>query len=140
MKRIVTLLNEKNHYLEKFFSINESHLAKFIKGQLDDLENFYNSREKILEIIRYIDSQIHTVQSAEDHLPLAVHIRESVKEALAIKDLYVAKILEQDLSILSCIESAKSEIIRELQDLRKFKKGVTGYKTPTFKQRVDEEV
>lgn len=141
MKRIATLLNEKNHYLEKFYSLNEKELENFVVGQFDNLEGFYNTREKILDIIRYIDSQIESVRVANDPVgsQLSAELRGCVKEALSIKDQYVTKIMEQDLKVLSCIESAKSEIIRELQDLKKSKKAVSGYKSPLFKQRLDEE-
>jgi hypothetical protein len=30
--RLITLVYEKNHYLEKFYSVNEKELAQFIVG------------------------------------------------------------------------------------------------------------
>jgi hypothetical protein len=48
--------------------------------------------------------------------------------------------LAQDLEILSCIEAAKSSIIRELQDLRKTKQAVGSYRSRTFNNLLDEEV
>lgn len=143
MKRILTLLNEKNHYLEKFYSLNESELNRFVLGQFETLENFYQSREKMLEIIRYIDSQIEAARIDNDstnNAAMSAEIKKEARECLAIKDQYVNRIIEQDLKVLSCIESAKSEIIRELQDIRKNRKAVSGYKSPSFKQRLDEEV
>ena len=142
MKRIATLLNEKNHYLEKFYSLNETELENFVRGQFENLDYFYKTREKILEVVRYLDSQIVAVRVESDSevANCAADVKQAIKEALYIKDQYVEKIIEQDLKVLSCIESAKSEIIRELQDIRKNKKAVNGYKSPTFKQRLDEEV
>ena len=58
MLRIIDLINHKNHFLEKFYSLNETELLNFIKGNFDNLEKFYETREKILENIRYIDNQI----------------------------------------------------------------------------------
>lgn len=141
MRRIVLLLNEKNHYLEKFYSLNETELKNFVYGRFETLETFYQTREKILEIIRYVDSQINAlrIEADENDDQLEPEIKKLMRQALMIKDQYVGKIIEQDLSILSCIESAKSEIIRELQDLRRSKKAVAGYKSPTFKQRLIEE-
>lgn len=141
MRRIVLLLNEKNHYLEKFYALNEKELKNFVLGNFDTLEAFYETRERILEIIRYLDSQVDGVRLEFEmgSRDTPAEFKELLREALSIKDLYVKKIIEQDLSVLSCIESAKSEIIRELQDIRKNKKAVAGYKTPTFRQRLDEE-
>lgn len=70
MTRIITLLNEKNHYLEKFYSLNERELKNFLDGHYDGLEPFYDSREKILEIIKYIDAQIDQERIKDASAPI----------------------------------------------------------------------
>jgi hypothetical protein len=141
MIRIVTLLNEKNHYLEKFYSLNEVELVNFAQGQFDNLEHFYQTRERILEVLKYVDSQI---EKAHDDMGMTAEItpesRKDIKEALNIKDEYVTRIIEQDIQVLACIEMAKNSIIRELQDSRRARKAVGGYKSKQFQNRVDEEV
>ncbi|WP_347356222.1 hypothetical protein [Bdellovibrio sp.] len=141
MTRIITLLNEKNHYLEKFYSLNEVELANFAQGQFDNLEYFYQTRDRILDVLKYVDAQI---EKAHDEMGMEAVIpegqRREAKEALAIKDEYVARIIEQDIQVLACIEMAKNSIIRELQEVRRSRKAVGGYKTKTFNQRLDEEV
>lgn len=139
MTRIITLLNEKNHYLEKFYSLNESELKNFLLSNFDGLEYFYNSREKILEIIKYIDAQIDVERMKEDSDTATEKIKMDIKRALMIKDQYVERILQQDLEILSCIETAKNDIIRELKDVRHGRKAVSGYKSKTHHNRLDEE-
>ena len=136
MPRIVSLLNHKNHYLEKFYSVNETEILNFAKGEFSNLENFYQTREKILETIAYIDSQIEAESASPE---LTSSDRREISTALAIKEEYVSRILAQDLEILSCIESAKSSIIRELQDIRKTAKAVGSYRSRTFNNRLDEE-
>ena len=42
MIRLIQFLNEKNHFLEKFFTLNESQIARLEAGKFDDLELFYN--------------------------------------------------------------------------------------------------
>lgn len=138
MLRIITLLDQKNHYLEKFYSANETELINFSAGQFDNLESFYQTREKILEMIKYLDSELDKLP-AETAVTLSAEQKQSVREALAIKDEYVSRILSQDLEILSCIESAKSEIIRELQEIRRTKKAVGSYKSHIQTRRLDEE-
>lgn len=141
MNRIITLMNEKNHYLEKFYALNETELKNFLQANFDNLEGFYETRERILEIIKYIDAQIEGTNRREPQTATGAteNERRSVRECLAIKDQYVERIIEQDLQVLSCIESAKNTIIRELQDLKKGKKAVAGYRAPSFVNRLDEE-
>ncbi len=139
MMRIITLLNQKNHYLEKFYSVNEKELLNFSKGNFDGIEAFYQMRDKILDLIKYLDKEI---EAAQENMatPVSSDVRLQVKEVLAIKDEYVSRILAQDLEVLTCIEMAKSNIIRELQDLRKTKSAMGRYKSgrgPT--RRLDEE-
>ncbi|MEZ0392171.1 MAG: flagellar protein FliT [Pseudobdellovibrionaceae bacterium] len=135
MVRIIDLLNHKNHYLEKFYSLNENELLNFAQNDFTNLESFYQAREKILETIRYIDSEIDQVQETQ----LNDAQKREVATSLAIKEEYVGRILAQDLEILSCIESAKSSIIRELQEIRKTRKAVGSYKSRQFNNRLDEE-
>lgn len=135
MHRIINLLDQKNHYLEKFYSLNEEELLNFAKNNFDHLEEFYKTREEILNVIRYVDDEIDKTQTAA----LSLEEKRQMNEALSIKDEYVGRILAQDLEILSCIESAKSSIIRELQEIRKAKKAVGSYKSKTIVNRLDEE-
>ncbi|HEX7675404.1 MAG TPA: hypothetical protein VF412_14610 [Bdellovibrio sp.] len=142
MTRIITLLNEKNHYLEKFYSLNEVELANFAQGQFDNLEYFYQTRERILEVLKYVDAQLDKAQSEMEatQTNLDEAARAEVREALTIKDEYVTRIIEQDIQVLACIEMAKNSIIKELQEVRRNRKGLGGYKTKTFTNRLDEEV
>ena len=139
--RLISLVYEKNHYLEKFYSLNETELSNFLEGQFDNLEGFYESREKILEMIRYVDMQIEKSQNDMIRAGQGLHdsIKKELRKAMLIKDEYVDRILQQDLDILACIDRAKSEIIRELQSLKKNKKAVAGYKMPDFQKNLDEE-
>jgi len=140
MLRIINLLEEKNHYLEKFYALNEVEIVNFSLGNFDNLESFYNTRERILEILKYIDGQLDLVNTeTQDLNQFSLEDRRQVREAMNIKDEYVGRIIEQDLEVLSFIEAAKSNIIRELQDVRRVRKAVSGYKSPTFTNRLDEE-
>jgi predicted metal-dependent hydrolase len=138
MLRITDLLNKKNHFLEKFYSINEAELVNFSKGNFDNLEGFYRNRENILSLIRYLDEQIELLKN-DPTIVMNDPGRKEVSQAFAVKEEYVNRILAQDLEILSCIEHAKSNIIRELQEIRRTKRVVGSYKSKTFTNRLDEE-
>jgi len=132
---------EKNHYLEKFYSLNEKELVNFLAGNFENLEGFYQSREQILEMIRYVDLQIdkshnEVLRTGQD---LNDTSKRELKKAMKIKDEYVERIISQDLDVLACIDKAKTEIIRELQSIKKNKKAVSGYRMPDFQKTLDEE-
>lgn len=141
MKRIISLANEKNHYLEKFYALNERELENFVRDDFSSIEGFYETRERILEVIKYIDSQIEIEHNRNPQMAEQSSLEEkkALLTAMSAKDQYVARILEQDLKVLSCIEAAKNSIIRELGEVRKGKKAVGGYRAPNLIQRLDEK-
>jgi hypothetical protein len=137
MKRVLELMDQKNHYLEKFYTINETHLEQFLKNRFEQINDFYNARENILEILKYIDNEIRIVsQAAAEETMLDV---QKLKNSLSVKETFVQKILEQDIDILACIEAAKNSIISELREVRIGKKAISAYKTPTFNETFDAE-
>ena len=140
MQKIISLLEQKNHYLEKFYSLNEDELINFSQGVFDTVEDFYKMRDHLLKMIKYLDTEIEKVQ-ADAGVKITAEGKAQIREALSIKDEYVNRILAQDLEILSCIEMAKSNIIRELQDIRKTKSVMGKYKSGSPGQRrLNEEV
>jgi hypothetical protein len=130
MMRLAQFLNEKNHFLEKFYSLNEGQIERMQKGLFDDLEEFYNKREDLLKIIKYVDAEIY--KAHQIHKEMSIEFSElekrNIREALKAKEVYAKNILEQDLVILGMIDMAKSEIIKELKGIQKSKKALQGYK------------
>ncbi len=141
MERIITLLREKNHYLAKFHEINEKELLHFDSGNFDNVESFYITRDKILDLIRVIDDMINEENVRQENNPVCTYQeRQEIEYLLASKDDYVKKILAQDLEVLSTIEKEKSNIIRELQAVKKGRKAMAGYHSGSTKNQLDEEV
>lgn len=139
MLRIVTLLQQKNHYLEKFYALNEQETENFKVGRFDSLEDFYQTRENILQMIKYIDQQIDEEPSVEPG-EVSNDDKNLIREALAIRDQYVSRIISQDLEVLECIETAKSNIIKELQEIQKNRRTMSKFKSPSFNNRLNEKV
>lgn len=155
---ILELLAEKKHFLIEFNKINLQSLALFQKSNFDNIEFFYNSRESLLEIIKYIDQKIENLARATLRLastPLAVGVSSSLNQhhpkglsqedakmvafiKLEIKAL-TQDILNQDMQILALMDSEKSSIIKELQSIGKNKKHFSSYKTKISYNKVDEE-
>lgn len=129
--KTIQLLNEKNHFLEKFYSLNEKQLIQLSSSQFENIEEFYNQREDILNIIKYIDAELSRTQTNEIAMNIAVSSSDqtAVKEGLRIKDIYVNRILEQDIQIISLIEKLKTDIINELKLVRGARRAMAGYKS-----------
>ncbi len=140
MDTIVNLLKDKNYHLEKFHQLNESELLNFAEGNFDNLEVFYQSRETILDLIRCIDRLIEAASNSHGDAPIVSdkHKKEMI-QAMSFKNDIVQRILSQDLQILSAIEMAKSDIIRELRTVQAGKKAIGGYKSGDARNKLDEK-
>ncbi len=140
MHTIIELLNEKNFCLEKFIRVNETEINNFTAGNFDNLEDFYATREGLLEIIKRIDFLIDEKnQDPVDLAKISAEFKKEILDAQRCKNDLVGQILQQDLEILSALENAKSEIIRELSSVRTNKKAIGSYKSGMVSSRLDEE-
>ena len=137
---IIEMLTEKNQCLEKFYRLNESELENFSAGTFDNIENFYATREGLLDIIKKVDEMIETSNSSTDDVgPISAEDKKNILSALQYKNDLVNRILEQDLRILSAIEEETSNIIKELTQVRSAKKAIGSYKSGQKANRLDEE-
>lgn len=139
MSKIVELLKQKNQYLEKFCSISEEELQKVKEEKFETLQSFYDVRETILDIVTYLDLQIIEEEESMND-PIEDEIRTDVKTALESKDFLLKRILSVDLEILECIENEKTNIIKELQDVKKAKKVMKNYKSTIINNKLNENV
>jgi hypothetical protein len=125
MERVIALLKEKNDYLEKFYAVNEHELINFSSGDFENVEIFYQTRDKFLDLIRCIDGLLE-----EENTRIMIMTatgRTEVTRLFAEKDKIVASILSQDLQVLEHIEKEKSKIIRELRGTQHARRAVGAY-------------
>lgn len=140
MDTIINLLNDKNYHLGKFLELNEGELLNFTEGNFDNLEVFYQSRETILDLVRCIDRLIEAAAGTHtDGTEVSNENKREMMRAMNTKNDLVQRILAQDLQILSVIEQAKSDIIRELRTVQAGKKAISAYKTGDVINKLDEE-
>jgi predicted KAP-like P-loop ATPase len=139
MDRMIALLRDKNHNLEKFYWINEQEMLNFGVGNFDAVEDFYGARERILSQINDLDTLIDEECSLvrTENIPSA--FREEVETLLRAKDELVKAILAQDLQILDYIEREKSNIIRELRASATAKRAVGAYANAERIKHLDQE-
>ena len=126
MERVIALLKEKNFYLEKFFAINEHELINFGAGDFENVEAFYQARDKILDLVRCIDGLIEE-ENARTATPITNEQRKEAEGLLKHKDEWVKAIVAQDLQLLEYVEKEKSNIIRELKTNQAARRAVGAY-------------
>ncbi len=136
--RLIQLLEQKNHYLEKYLTLNETQLSLLKQGEIDSLDEFYTQRDEMLNVISYIDTQVS--ECTKQNFDYQTNDRDNVKNLLHIKNQYIYQILDQDVQILSLIDQAKSLIIKELQDIKKGKIAIKGYHSKDNTVRLSEKV
>jgi hypothetical protein len=140
MQRTISLLKDKNTYLERFYEINETELSNFANRNFDGLENFYATRDSLLEMIREIDERIDKEnREANVHFVPSQNEKTEIELMLKEKNQWVKAILAQDLHILSSVEKEKSSIITELRSTAHAKKVVGAYHSGTQTTQLDEE-
>ena len=126
MERVIALLTEKNDYLEKFFAINEHELINFAAGDFENVEIFYQTRDKFLDLIRCIDQLLEDENKRMFMNDTDVN-RAAVARLFAEKDRIANAILVQDVEILSYIDREKSKIIKELRGTQQARRAVGAY-------------
>ena len=97
------ILEQKNSYLVEFHKINTKEIELLTKGSLDNLENFYYSRELLLNAIERIDKRISDKRMLSDS-SITKTERKKLEEILKSKKNMVLSILNQDLAIFSLVE------------------------------------
>ena len=106
------VLEKKNSYLLEFHKINMDELNRLANGSIDNLENFYYSREILLNAINRLDNEI----SPNNLEKLKVNKIEKKKliDILNLKRKTVMSILDQDLAIISLVDQIKSGNIKTI--------------------------
>ena len=103
VQSLFNLLEEKNSYLLEFHKINNNEIERLIKGHQDNFENFYYSRELLLNAIDKLDKQIAKEEKGTC-FEVQTEEKKKLKEILHLKRNMVLSILDQDLTIISLVD------------------------------------
>jgi hypothetical protein len=120
--------------------VNDSALVKFGSQNFDSIDHFYNSREGILGVIDSIEKLVERhLQLQMDDGEITPQVKSRVQTILSRRNHLITDILDQDLRLMSTIETQKSKIIRELQTVKLGQKAVEAYLPRETLRAVDEE-
>lgn len=115
-KKLISLfeiLDRKNSYLLEFHKINMDELKRLAEGHTDNLENFYYSRELLLNAIYKLDDQISKDYETKA-LRVSARDKKKLINTLNFKKKMVMSILDQDLTIMSLVDQMKKESIKPI--------------------------
>lgn len=133
------LQKEKKHFLTEFMNLNSKALIDLRNGNFHGVEELYNQREQVLEILKFIDEKISSINSYKKETNSYGRLEVTMDSPLNENSEIIQKILNQDREILILIDSTKTSIISEIQSLKKNKKCVSHYKTKVDHHQFDEE-
>lgn len=106
---LIEILDKKNNYLLEFHKINLEEMGRLNHGFIDNLENFYYSREILLNAIDKIDNEISSQQSVSK-CTVNRDQKQKLEKVLDFKKDMVLSILDQDLTIISLVEQLQNKI------------------------------
>ena len=103
VQSLFNLLEEKNSYLLEFHKINNKEIERLAEGRHDNLENFYYSRELLLNAIDRLDKRI-ALEEKTVHFEAQKEEKKKLQDILHLKKSMVLSILDQDLTIISLVD------------------------------------
>ena len=106
------LLEQKNSYLLEFHKLNMDELNLLANGRIDHLEDFYYSRELLLNAISKLDIQIS--EDEIENTKVNNNQKKKLVDILNLKRKMVMSILDQDLAIISLVNELKRGKIADL--------------------------
>ena len=107
------VLEKKNSYLLEFHKINMDELNRLAEGCVDNLENFYYSRELLLNAINQLDNTL-SKNKLDKNLKVNKVQKKKLINIFCLKRKMVMSILDQDLAIISLVDQIKKGNIKSI--------------------------
>lgn len=141
MEEVIQYLQLKNHYLDKFYSLTQQFIEQTRKNNWANLAHFVDSRERILNIIRFYDHRIAELFQQVDNASEDLNdYQPRVKSLLDGRNDIVKKIVELDLLLISQLEDYKNEIIIDLKQSQQIDQQIEAYsQTPPLRQETPSD-
>lgn len=111
-----------------FYDISEKERKSFKARNFENLEGLYQIREDILENINTIDLKIEAYSASVGKDQFNYEAKQIISECLKKKEEIVSLILDQDLTILACIENEKSSMLKKLSSVRTGRRLLKAYR------------
>ena len=109
MKLVIDLLRQKNNYLFQFEKISILECQRLQKGDLSHIEQFYYSRQIILDAIENLDIQLKKYNPEK----ISKKEKETVIQLLRKKREVTLAILQKDILIHSYLNDLQYDIVED---------------------------
>ncbi|MDE0518778.1 MAG: hypothetical protein F4X95_03820 [Oligoflexia bacterium] len=109
MELVIDLLQQKNNYLLQFEKMGSFECQRLRTGDYSHIEQFYYSRQIILDAIENIDIQIRSYtpqQISKEH-------KETIKALFQKKRAITKSILQQDITIHSYLNNLQYDVVED---------------------------
>lgn len=106
--KILDLLERKNTYLLEFHKLNNKEISLLSKGKVQNLENFYYSREILLNAIDKLELKFEN-KSIYEGCEMDFKEKKKLSDILKLKNDMIRSILDQDMLILSLVDQLNEE-------------------------------
>jgi hypothetical protein len=128
-EKLQSLLEQKNHFLERFLLLCKTYRSKLLAGDSNDIDLFQQSRQQILNIVEYFDNYIERITASLPENPDAIppRYRKAVRELIQSKDEIVREILNVDVEVLGLLQIMQDNLDNDLADVRKSKRLTNAY-------------
>ncbi len=115
MEDVIHYLELKNRFFEKLLTMTEGFLSKAKQNLWNQVNQFTEDRERILDMIRTFESKIAVSFSALNLSQEEVdYYQPRIKEIFTKREMLVNRIVNLDLELIARIDEIKSERILEL--------------------------
>ena len=108
VQSLFEMLERKNSYLLEFHKINNEEMNRLAEGRAEGLEDFYYSRELLLNAIDRLDKKILD-REKKPAVSAGRAEKKKLKKILSLKKSMVLSILDQDLAIISLVEKINTD-------------------------------
>lgn len=125
---IIQLLEQKNNLLRLFLEMSEAERKSFKARNFENLESLYDNREELLSCVQSIDKRLDIHSANESAESVSAENKKVIQRLLDQKQILVNKILEQDLMILSSVETEKSSLIKKITSVSSGRRLVKAYR------------
>ncbi len=131
MNRIIQLFKERNHYLDKFIDLNTCELQKFNSGNFEDVEVFYETRDRLLNLLKCLEDLIELEYETIKNKAIEVNgaLKQDIRYLLGQKEEKIQLIVEQDIELISLVDQEKTKIYHTMKTIKKGRKVISAYKS-----------
>ena len=110
MRAVIDLLKQKNNYLIQFKKISSLECHRFQTGDYHHIEQFYYSRQIILDAIESIDANLKKIKKTQE---ISQEDKNTILALLQERQKITLDIVKQDILIHSYLNDLQHNMVED---------------------------